>query len=54
MLKRVFLQASATAQQIGEIERLIGALAHNSNTLIALAQEHEDRIGALEGNQAAS
>lgn len=39
-------------RELTALNGIIGPLAHNSNTLIAIAQDHEFRIGELEAKQA--
>ena len=41
MLKRMFLE-------VHQVSEVMGALAHNSNVMIATLQDHEFRIGELE------
>ena len=41
MLKRMFLE-------VHHVSEVMGALAHNSNVMIATLQDHEFRIGELE------
>lgn len=52
--QRAFLEIAQMSKHIVHVDEVVGALAHNSNTFFAVIQEHEDRISALENNQAAS
>lgn len=47
-MRTVIVDIRELVRHTSDISGVIGPLAHNSNTLIAIAQDHEFRIGELE------